>query len=47
MTRKGALRREVYIRINQKWIALGSINQDGNIRFRSNVDTILSDAFDN
>lgn len=47
MTRKGALRREVYIRINQKWITIGTINRDGKIRFQRNVDTILTDAFDN
>ena len=45
MTRKGALLRTVYIRINQKWIDIGSINKKGEVKLRSNVDTILTEAF--
>ena len=46
MTRKGALTRTLYIRINQKWIDIGSIGRDGGIRLRRNVDTILKEAFE-
>jgi hypothetical protein len=46
MTRKGALRRTMYIRINKKWIDIGSINQNGDVALRSNVDTILKEAFE-
>jgi len=46
MTRKGALRRTVYIRISQKWIDIGSINQAGEFKPQDNVDTILKEAFE-
>ena len=46
MTRKGALLRTVYIRINKKWVDIGTINKNGNVSLRRNVDTILEEAFE-
>lgn len=45
MSRKGALLRTVYIRINKKWIDIGTINREMRVRLRNNVDTILKEAF--
>ena len=45
MTRKGALLRTIYVRINKKWVDIGTINAEGLVRLRSNVDTILLEAF--
>lgn len=46
MSRKGALLRTMYIRINQKWVDIGVIGQNGKVTLRSNVDTILKEAFE-
>jgi hypothetical protein len=46
MSRKGALLRTMYIRINKKWVDIGVIAQNGDITLRSNVDTILKEAFE-
>ena len=46
MSRKGALLRSIYIRINQKWVYIGTINRDGKVRLDNNVYTILEEAFE-
>ena len=46
MTRKGALLRSIYIRINKKWVYIGTINRKGVVGLENNVDTILEEAFE-
>lgn len=46
MSRKGALLRSMYIRINKKWVYIGVINQKGKVTLENNVDTILEEAFE-
>lgn len=45
MTRKGARRRKLYIRINKKWISIGEIDIKGNVYLPDYVDTILEQAY--
>ena len=46
MSRKGALLRSMYIRINKKWVYIGVINRKGKVTLENNVDTILEEAFE-
>lgn len=45
MSRKGALLRSMYIRINQKWVYIGVINRKGRVTLENNIYTILEEAF--
>lgn len=46
MSRKGALLRTMYIRINGRWVDIGVIGKSGTVTLRSNVYTILDEAFE-
>lgn len=46
MSRKGALLRSIYIRINQKWVYIGTIDRKGKVGLDYNVYTILEEAFE-